>query len=182
MKFQLKFMHFHKKNSICKCRLENGVYLSRLPCVKVIAWFGTGENCHLNQRRPSTLTHMASPPKWVGYNILWKLYSMCHDDVIKWKHFPRYWPSVRSPGNTPHKGLWRGAFMFSLICASIKDWANNREAGDLRRHRDHYDVTVIRYQKPASIMIYIIYLILISSLNKMGCLRIPVSRKSLSIT
>ena len=31
-----------------------------------------------------------------------------HDDVIKWKHFPRYWPFVRrihrSPVNSPHKG------------------------------------------------------------------------------
>ena len=47
-----------------------------------------------------------------------------HDDVITWKHFPRYWPSVRgihrSPVNSPHKGQWRGALMFSLICALNK--------------------------------------------------------------
>ena len=70
-----------------------------------------------------------------------------HDDVIKWKHFPRYWPFVwgirRSPVNSPHKGQWRGALMFSLICAWINVWVNNREAGDLRRHRAHYDVTVM---------------------------------------
>ena len=70
---------------------------------------------------------------------------MNHDDVIKWKHFPRYWPIVRgnlrSPVNSPHKGQWRGAFMFSLICAN--SWANNRDAGDLRRHHAHYDVVVI---------------------------------------
>ena len=24
----------------------------------------------------------------------WRIYS-CHDDVIKWRHFPRYWPFVR---------------------------------------------------------------------------------------
>ena len=46
-----------------------------------------------------------------------------HDDVIKWKHFPRYWPFVRgihrSPVNPPHKGQWRGALMFSLVCAGI---------------------------------------------------------------
>ena len=29
---------------------------------------------------------------------------------------------------------WRGALMFSLICVWINDWANNGEAGDLRRH------------------------------------------------
>ena len=47
------------------------------------------------------------------------------------------------PVNSPHKGQWRGALMFSLICARINDWVNNREAGDLRRHRGHYDVNVI---------------------------------------
>ena len=40
-------------------------------------------------------------------------------------------------------GQWRGALMFSLICAWINGWVNNREAGDLRRHRAHYDVTVM---------------------------------------
>ena len=70
-----------------------------------------------------------------------------HDDVIKWKHFPRYWPFVRgihrSPVNSPHTGQWRGALVFSLICAWINGWVNTREAGDLRRQRAHYDVTVM---------------------------------------
>ena len=34
--------------------------------------------------------------------------------MIKWKHFPRYWPFVReihrSPVNSSHKGQWCGAF------------------------------------------------------------------------
>ena len=47
------------------------------------------------------------------------------------------------PVNSPHKGQWRGALMFSLICAWIDDWINNREACDLRRHRGHYDVNVM---------------------------------------
>ena len=70
-----------------------------------------------------------------------------NDDVIKWKHLPSYWPFVRgihrSPVNSPCKGQWRGALMFSLICARINDWVNNREAGDLRRRLAHYDVTVM---------------------------------------
>ena len=70
-----------------------------------------------------------------------------HDDVIKWKHFPRYWPFVRgihrSPVNSLHKSQWRGALMVSLICAWINAWVNNRETGDLRRHRAHYDVIVM---------------------------------------
>ena len=48
-----------------------------------------------------------------------------------------------SPVNSPHKGQWRGTLMFSLICVWINDWVNNREAGDLRRYRAHYDVIVI---------------------------------------
>ena len=56
-----------------------------------------------------------------------------HDDVIKWKHFPRYWPFVRgihrSPVNSPHKGQWHGFFMFSLICVWINGWVNNRRQG-----------------------------------------------------
>ena len=69
------------------------------------------------------------------------------DDIIKWKHFPCYWPFV--PGihlwsvKYPHKGQRRGTLMFSLICARINGWVNNREAGDLRIHRPHYDDTVI---------------------------------------
>ena len=63
-----------------------------------------------------------------------------HDDVIKWKHFPRYWQFLRgihrSPVNSPHNGQWRGALIFSSICA----WS---APGDLRRHRTHYDVTIM---------------------------------------
>ena len=47
-----------------------------------------------------------------------------HDDVIKWKHFPRYWSFVqgihRSPVNSPHTGQWRGALMLSLNCTLNK--------------------------------------------------------------
>ena len=72
-----------------------------------------------------------------------------HDDVIKWKHFPRYWKIVRGihrwPVNSPHKGQCRGVLMFSLMCAWINDWVNNGETGDLRRHGAHYDVTVMKY-------------------------------------
>ena len=70
-----------------------------------------------------------------------------HDDVIKWKHSPPSWPFVRgihrSPVNSPHKGQWRGALMFPLNCAWINSWVNNREAGDLRRHHAHDDVSVM---------------------------------------
>ena len=110
--------------------------------------------------------HLKSPANWLIVQVGKKgntksLHDLCkeeppdtsgfpwqHDDVIKWKHFPRYWPFVRgihrSPVNSPHKGQWRGALMFSLICARINDWVNNREAGDWRRRLAHYDVTVMK--------------------------------------
>ena len=70
-----------------------------------------------------------------------------HDDVIKWKHFPHYYPFVRgshqSLGDFPHKGQWHRMLMFYLICAWTNDWANTRDAGDLRHHRTHYDVIVM---------------------------------------
>ena len=47
------------------------------------------------------------------------------------------------PVEFPAQGQWRGALMCSLICAWINDWVNNREAGDLRHHRGHYDVNVM---------------------------------------
>ena len=80
---------------------------------------------------------------------------MCHQErllstqpagVIKWKHFRAYWPFVRgiqSPVNSPHKGQWGGAVMFSLICTLTIGWVNNWDAGYLRRYRAHYDVLVM---------------------------------------
>ena len=81
---------------------------------------------------------------------LWKsrfLSTNVHDDIIKWKHFLHYWPFVRgihrSPVVSPHKSQWRRALVFSLIWAWTNGWANNRDAGDLRCHCAHYDVTVM---------------------------------------
>ena len=53
--------------------------------------------------------------------------------------------SAGNPVNSPHKGHWRGALIFSFICVLINSWVNNREAGDLRRYRAHYDVIVMSH-------------------------------------
>ena len=107
----------------------------------MISYHCLGNSCgtshYLNQRKG-----------WMIYptQIVW-CHPCFHDDVIKWKHFPRYWPFVRGthrpPVNLPHKGQWRGALMFSLICVWISGWVNYREAGDSRRYHIHYDVTVM---------------------------------------
>ena len=80
-------------------------------------------------------------------------------------------------GNSPvtgkfhvHKCQWRGAFMFSLIYAWINGWVNYREAGDLRRHRAHYDVFVMGYVALA----FNWYLIMKSSQSNAFKDRIPV--------
>ena len=70
-----------------------------------------------------------------------------HDDVIKWKHFPRYWPFVRGI----HRSRWIPrtkasdveVWYFLWSVPEYNGWVNNREAGDLRRHRTHYDVSVM---------------------------------------
>ena len=63
------------------------------------------------------------------------------------KKIPRHWLFVR--GTTGHqwipltKASEREALMFSLVCAWTNGWVNNRDAGDVRRHRCHYDVTAM---------------------------------------
>ena len=97
-----------------------------------------------------------------------------HDDAIKWKPFPRYWSFVRGihrlPVNSPHKGQWRGALMFSLICVWINGWVNNCEADDLRRYPAHYDVTVMdvrsnSFQSPFDMNAIPLHLFTESSVN-----------------
>ena len=86
-----------------------------------------------------TLVEREVRTSWIKYVL--------HDEVIKWKHFPRYGTFARrihrSPVNSPHKGQWRGALIFSLICVWINGWVNNREVGDLRRYHARYDATAL---------------------------------------
>ena len=103
-------------------------------------------NSHKIQRHACNCLYKDADTSMVfTVSILEKYYT--HDDVIKWKHFPLHWPFVRgihrSPVNSPHKGQWRGALIFSLICAWINGWVNNRKAGDLRRYRAHYGTIVM---------------------------------------
>ena len=87
-------------------------------------------------------------PAYMYVFLLW-----CHHvNSSSWrrhqrKYFPCYWPFVqgihRLPVNSPCKGQWRGALMFSVICAWINGWVNNREADDLGRHQADYDVTAM---------------------------------------
>ena len=136
-------------------------------CIRV-HWYQLNKFTCKVKAKPATMLRCLKSCRFVGYfwitsycltvlilfthRYSWQLLcfigrGLYHNDVIKWKHFPRCWPFVRgihrSPVNSPHKGQWCGALMFSLICGCINGWVNNREAGDLRRLRAHYDVTVM---------------------------------------
>ena len=72
-----------------------------------------------------------------------------HDDVIKWKHFPRYWPFVRgihrSPVNSPHKRPVTRSFdiYFDLrlnkrLSKQSRCWWLETPSRSLWRHRNVY--------------------------------------------
>ena len=77
--------------------------------------------------------------------LLWYVVAF-HDDVIKWKHFPRYGPFVRRihQWNSPHKGQWRGALIFSFIWTRMNGCVNNQWWGWwFETPSCHYDVIVM---------------------------------------
>ena len=80
----------------------------------------------------------------------WFIIIRCHaiirDDIF------HYRPFVRRI-NSPHKGQWREALIFLLICACTNGWVNSRDVGDLRCHGAHYGVIImwlhILYKNPS---------------------------------
>ena len=131
-----KFEH-NKEWCIMHIKLDFANWLCLISPLNISSTLSCGwsGNSHINSEK-------------YGLHLIQHISGYLHDDVIKWKHLPRYWPFVRgiqwSPVNSSHKGQWCGALMFFfVICAWINGWVNNREAGDLRRHRAHYDVIVV---------------------------------------
>ena len=100
---------------------------------------GRSHPSHLSVQGPQSSPLDERNVSWPGLDYTW------------WRHQMETFSTLLAicagnspvPVNSPHKGQWRGALVFSLICARKNGWVNNRETGDLRRHRDHYDVTVM---------------------------------------
>ena len=154
------------------CNAMNGnrsVQTANPPFGKLVAWVYHKEHTEFRlaakgvciSKQHLLLWCIILKPSWAEFVCIYQKWCdaaernphfIVHDDVIKWKHFPRNWPFVRgihrSPVNSLHKGQWRRAFMFSLICARINGSVNNGEAGDLRRYRAHYDVIVMENKDP----------------------------------
>ena len=69
-----------------------------------------------------------------------------HDDVIKWNIFRVTGPlcgEFTGPGEFPAQRPVTRSFDVFFDLRPNKDWVNNCKAGDLRRHRGHYDVNVM---------------------------------------
>ena len=87
---------------------------------------------------------------WPWWVLFWPVSILCH--VRWWHHQMETFSALPgplgirwSPVNSPHKGQWRRALMFSLTCAWTNGWVNNSDASDLNRHHAHYGVTVMIY-------------------------------------
>ena len=112
--------------------------------------------------------HKVSKFKMIANPALWFLPQNCYSCIIDyfetvstaltsrswWRHQMETFSALLAicarnspvPVNSPHKGQWCGALMYSLICVWMHDWVNNRETGDLRRYRAHYDVILMSKQ------------------------------------
>ena len=116
----LPFMHLVKKTTL------NGVvpltWKRFPPCSPLVHWI---------HKSPAVSPHRG--PVMRSFDPWWRHEMETHSALL-----------AICAGNSQHKGQWRRALMFSLICVWIKGWVNNREAGDLRRHRSHYDVIVMQ--------------------------------------
>ena len=106
--------------------------------------------CHFSQFSNFSRKNHGHVPYGIGYSMIlmgpiiqmvhskWSCHSI-QDDIIKWKHFPCYWPFVqgihRSPVNSPHKGQWCGALIFSLICTVNKQLSKQSWGWSWWRHQ-----------------------------------------------
>ena len=144
-------------NSLCSSMMRSTACLSQ-------SRSGICNLCHYNDRAPgSMLTRvwagcghawsfykpLVISPVWLTRNggqvtktipsVSWRRHQMETFSALLALCVGIHW----SPVNSHRKGQWCRALMVSLICAWINDCVNNRNTGDLRRHRAHYDVIVM---------------------------------------
>ena len=82
-------------------------------------------NLYLYNQPPIILCLRNGNISMLAQGITWNMKQnpLVHDDIIKWKHFPRYWPFVRgnhrSPVNSPTKASYVRLWCF-LWCGLSK--------------------------------------------------------------
>ena len=144
---------YEPTHQVCWCWPQTAS--PRCVCRKTWWWW-----CILRVHRADTTRSTSHPRCLYSWYQPWRdhpqtapshLHMKTHDTLSWWRHQMATFSALLAlcAGNSPvpvnslHKGQWRGALMFSLICVWINGWVNNREAGDLSRHRGHYDVIII---------------------------------------
>ena len=91
---------------------------------------------------------LISSPLIVAHIVSLQLMTCCSSTDSWWRHQTERFSALLAlcAGNSPVTGEFpeqmpvTQSLMFSLISAWINDWVNNRDAGNLRRSRTHYDV------------------------------------------
>ena len=94
---------------------------------------------------------------WVHYSVLWsRAFSEGDVEHSWWRHQMEAFSALLAicarnspvPGEFPTQRPVTPSCDVSLICVWINGWVNNRKAGDLRRYRAHYDVSVMLLECP----------------------------------
>ena len=126
--------------------------------------FADNWKCHLRNAKNLVQVLLCNFLYWIGF-----VQPHCHDTetilqicvVVYTEHHSMSWwrhqmenfsaslvfGMVIHRSRSPHKRQSCGAKMFSFICAWTNGWVSNRDASDLRRHRAHYDVTVMYFSQ-----------------------------------
>ena len=145
MKFEAKHNNYHSRKFIEKCHLRNGVQFVSTS----ISW---GHFLYRQTRHASNIDCVQNiiiltPNESHLSNSFCHWYPVMY--ISWWGHQMETFSALpaicegnhRSPVDSPRKSQWRGALIFCLI------WTNggayNQDTGDLRRHRAHYEVTVM---------------------------------------
>ena len=90
---------------------------------------------------------------WDGKQLSWwrhpmetfsALLVLCEDNSLVTGEFPSQWSVMQS-------------FDAFLVCTETNSWSNHRDAGDLRRHRAHYDVTLMQLHAQNSGLILVFW-------------------------
>ena len=107
---------------------------------KSMATFMLGTVCEEGSPPPSLLDEVCEQVSLVWWGGPPRVFQLDNSSL-----FQMLRPVPHSLISLPTQNPWQDtlSLMFSLICVWTNGWANHRDAGDLRLHHTHYDVTVM---------------------------------------
>ena len=142
------------------CRQASGQYLSQCwqTFCRHMMWKGHDEVFFVKKKGHDELRHVFMFYFWSYYGEPYNVYKeslwhqLCHQwPRTWWRHQMETFSALLAicAGNSPVPGEFPAqrpvtrSFDVFFDLHPINGWVNNGEAGDLRRHRVHYDVTVM---------------------------------------